>query len=207
MSGESSAHQLGDAQRETSKPSSVVQRVFRKGLKSNITSQTEPQFVSKYESRGSLYHFKKTYTHIYEQGRTLRKEPFTYKPLAQGQICLLELLPGTSNGVIEYRLYYGAIENLPRYEALSYTWGDESSPQLQIIIDEKLFLVKDNLKEALERFRPSTQQKAVENSAEEFLQYWERIHLCLDCSKGGEILIPPDKMELVSAVGGHGQEE
>jgi hypothetical protein len=207
MSGTSSARQLGDTQRDTSKPSSVVQRLFRRGLKSNITSQTEPQFVSKYVSRGSLYRFKKTYTRIYEQGRTLRKEPFAYKPLAQSQIRLLELLPGTSNGVIECRLYYGAIENLPRYEALSYTWGDESSPQLQIIIDEKLFLVKDNLKEALERFRPSTQQKAVENSAEEFLRYWERIRLCLDCSKGGGILIPRDEGELVSAVGGQGQEE
>ena len=207
MSGESSAHQLGDTQREISKPSSVFQRLFRRGLKSNITSKTEPQFASKYESRGSLYHFKKSYIHIYEQGRTLRKESFAYKPLAQGQIRLLELLPGASNGVIECCLYYGAIENLPRYEALSYTWGDESSPQLQIFIDKKLFLVKDNLKEALKRFRPSTQHKAVENSAEEFLRYWERIRLCLDCSKGGEILIPRDEGELVRAVGGHGQEE
>jgi hypothetical protein len=207
MSGESFAHQLGDAQREISKSSSVVPRLFRRGLKSNITSQTEPQFASKYESRGSLYHFKKTYIRIYQQRRTLRKEPFAYKPLAQGQIRLLELLPDTSNGVVECRLYYGAIENLPRYEALSYTWGDESRPQLQILIDQKLFLVKDNLAEALERFRPSTQQKAVGNSAEEFLRYWERIRLCLDCFRGGDILIPRHEGELVRAVGRHGQEE
>jgi len=207
MFRESSSHQLGDAQGETSKPSSVVQRLFRRGLKSNITSQMEPQFASKYESRGSLYHFKKTYIHIYEHGKTLRKEPFAYKPLAHGQIRLLELLPGTSSGVIECRLYYGAIENLPRYEALSYAWGDESSPQLQIFIDKKLFLVKDNLKEALERFRPSTHQKAAENSAEEFLRYWERIRLCLDCSKRGEILIARDEAELVCAIGSQGQEE
>ena len=207
MSGEPSAHQLRDAQGESSKPSSVVQRLFRRGLKSNITSQTEPQFASKYESRGSLYQFKKTYIHIYEHGKTLRKEPFAYTPLAQGQIRLLELLPGTSNSVVECRLYYGAIENLPRYEALSYAWGDESSPQLQIFIDKKLFLVKDNLREALERFRPSTQQNAVENSAEEFLRYWERIRLCLDCSKRGEILIARDEGELVCAIGSQGQEE
>ena len=97
--------------------------------------------------------------------------PFEYRPLAQGEIRFLELLPGTANDVIECRLYHGVLEHLPRYEALSYTWGDECAPKLRIFIDEKVFLVKDNLKEALRRFRPSSQPKPAENSAEEFLRY------------------------------------
>jgi hypothetical protein len=149
---------------------------------------------------------KKNYIDNYDKGRALGVKPFEYIPLAQGEIRLLELLPGAVHSTIECRLYHGVPENLPRYDALSYTWG-ESTPNLPIFIHQRVFLVKDNLKEALRRFRLPTQQKSAENSAEEFLRYWERIHLCLDYSKEGENLIPHDEGKLVRAVGQRGQEE
>lgn len=162
--------QVGSAHKESLKPSSIVQKLFRRSRRPTAMSQTEPPFASKYESRGLRYVAKMSYTNSYDKGRASRREPFEYRPLAQNEIRLLELLPGSANSVIECRLYYGVPENLPPYEALSYIWGN-STPNLPILVHGKVFLVKDNLKEALRRFRLSAQQKSVENSAEEFLRY------------------------------------
>jgi Heterokaryon incompatibility protein (HET) len=148
---------------------------------------------------------KMNYTDSYDKGRARWGKPFEYRPLARGEIRLLELLPGAANSVIECRLYHGVPENLPRYEALSYTWG-ESTPNLPIFIHEKVFLIKDNLKDALRRFRLPAQQKTAKNSAEEFLRYWEKICLCLDYSKEGDV-IPHNEGKLVRDVGRRGQDE
>jgi hypothetical protein len=69
-----------------------------------------------------------------------------------------------------------------------------------------VFLVKDNLKDALRRFRLPAQQKSAKNSAEEFLRYWERICLCLDYCKEGDV-IPHNEAKLVRDVGRRGQED
>jgi hypothetical protein len=205
MSGASLGFEVGTAQRESSKSSSIVQKLFRWTRRSTATSQTEPPFASKYESRGHRYIFKNSYINSYDKGRARGLQPFEYRPLAQGEIRLLELLPGAANSAIECRLYHGIPENLPRYEALSYTWG-EPTPNLPIFIHEKVFLVKDNLKDALRRFRLPAQPKSAKSCAEEFLRYWERICLCLDYSKEGDV-ITHDEEKLVRDVGRRGQEE
>lgn len=66
---------------------------------------------------------------------------------------MLELLPSDDSQHISCRLHHVNLKSLPRYEALSYTWGTEK-PGCAISIDGKRFMVRPNLYNALRVFRP-----------------------------------------------------
>jgi hypothetical protein len=55
-------------------------------------------------------------------------ESFTYSPFTepQKQIRLLELLPGAGTGAIQCHLRHVSLDSAPAYEAISYTWGDDT---------------------------------------------------------------------------------
>lgn len=95
--------------------------------------------------------------------RTLR--PFEYTPLRLDhrvqEIRLLSLLPGErgeSDDVISCRISVADLSNSPRYEALSYRWGDASETRLITIEDEERgattkFQITVNLFLAMTRLR------------------------------------------------------
>lgn len=81
--------------------------------------------------------------------------PLKYKPLQQtGEVRLLQIEPGTGSEDLCGRLLYTALKDLPRYNALSYTWG--SGPRTKhILCDQCKLPVTENLHEAMRRFRQS----------------------------------------------------
>lgn len=93
-------------------------------------------------------------------------DQFQYGTLNVGteskEIRLLELLPGNYTDTIRCRITVASIEvdpnQGPRYDALSYVWGEESSARRLIIIDdchrgECKLMVTENLFFALRRLR------------------------------------------------------
>lgn len=85
----------------------------------------------------------------YEQG--LIYEPFTYSSLdtSVDGIRLAILQPThISSAMVYCRLVHVAFGEIPKYEALSYTWGSEVSKNA-IVIDGRTFMVGNNLWGAL----------------------------------------------------------
>ncbi|WZH49478.1 heterokaryon incompatibility protein-domain-containing protein [Fusarium acuminatum] len=67
--------------------------------------------------------------------------PFQYLELIQKEIRLVELQPGLSDdpltGVILHRHFSPAKDDIPSFQALSYTWGDQSNPVTISLLMEK----------------------------------------------------------------------
>jgi hypothetical protein len=79
-----------------------------------------------------------------------RRRDFEYSPL-RNDFRFLELVPGPSLCAdIHCKLQDYQLDSAPPYEALSYTWGDGKS-ECRILLDEKLFYVRTNLRDALRR--------------------------------------------------------
>jgi hypothetical protein len=158
-----------------------------------------------YESRGFLWAYNQGYGRGYEIGSFRNKKFSSCRSLAKGEVRVLELLPRSSKGFIHCRLHQGLLDKVPRYEALSYTWGDDLDPNLPTIIDEGVFLVKSNLKDALTKFCPTEREVAGGDSADGFLRLWERIRLVMDHAEGSQILVSIESSELVQSFGEKGQ--
>ncbi|KAE9365782.1 HET-domain-containing protein [Stipitochalara longipes BDJ] len=78
---------------------------------------------------------------------------YSYSPLPSEKfIRLLELYPGHANDNIECTLRQTELENAPKYEAISYAWGDPAN-KIDVLCDGKIIMVTQNLKDALLRFR------------------------------------------------------
>ncbi|TGO54625.1 hypothetical protein BCON_0104g00220 [Botryotinia convoluta] len=75
---------------------------------------------------------------------------FSYKPLDPlvDGIRLLHLLPGNSTQQPRCSLKHVNFGERPKYNAVSYTWGNEADQQ-PIVIDDRYFLVTENLYKAL----------------------------------------------------------
>ncbi|KAI0001387.1 heterokaryon incompatibility protein-domain-containing protein [Xylariaceae sp. FL0662B] len=75
------------------------------------------------------------------------------QPLRQDkkQIRLVVLEPGASKDPIRCTMKVVSLEKQPKYEALSYHWGDKSGPQ--IAVDENLVRIQANLFDALRTLR------------------------------------------------------
>jgi hypothetical protein len=78
---------------------------------------------------------------------------YQYRPLPSERfIRLLELYPGHTNDDIDCTLHQTKLEDAPKYEAISYAWGDPAN-KLNMLCDGKILLVTPNLKNALHRLR------------------------------------------------------
>jgi hypothetical protein len=62
-------------------------------------------------------------------------ESDVYRPLAENEIRILEILAGSGDEEVHCRLKYIKLDGLTEYNALSYAWGDTSKPQVDIHID------------------------------------------------------------------------
>ena len=80
---------------------------------------------------------------------------FQYVPLEspERQFRLLSVLPSPDGNQARYRLdtYILGGSRTPHFYAISYEWGPEH-PLHEIIIDDKVFKIRSNLKDCLERF-------------------------------------------------------
>ncbi|RAK98188.1 HET domain-containing protein [Aspergillus ibericus CBS 121593] len=68
------------------------------------------------------------------------------------QIRLASILPGRWSESVSCNLKVVSLDDKPKYEALSYTWGDLSN-KIPICLEESRFLVTKNLHMALRRLR------------------------------------------------------
>jgi hypothetical protein len=87
---------------------------------------------------------------------------FKYEPLNQeaSEIRLLTLLPGEAVAPIQCMLRVVPLQHAPRYEALSYNWGDLSNMET-ITVDHQEFKVTRNLETGLRRLRHSDRPRVL----------------------------------------------
>lgn len=83
------------------------------------------------------------------------KTYYQYESLdsSQHQIRLLHLQPSTSNEHIECHLETVDLRSSPKYEALSYEWGDPTMFQPEIKLGQNIVLARNNLWWALHHLR------------------------------------------------------
>ena len=107
------------------------------------------------------------------------RNDFQYVPLEspERQFRLLSVLPSPDGNQARYHLdtYILGGSRTPHFYALSYEWGPEH-PLHQIIIDDRVFRIRSNLKHCLERFG---------NGYEGFRQVWIDA-ICIDQSNKTE---------------------
>jgi hypothetical protein len=65
---------------------------------------------------------------------------------------VLELHPGQADSIIDCTLHQVELNNAPKYEAISYAWGDPTKT-INVLCNGKLITVTQNLKDALLRFK------------------------------------------------------
>jgi len=82
------------------------------------------------------------------------RAPFVYSPLDPSKDCIRLLSVEASRNVtaLQCRLTHVNFSDRPRYQALSYMWGDESEKKL-ILVDGKKFYVTRNLYDAIHFLR------------------------------------------------------
>ncbi|PIG81148.1 hypothetical protein AARAC_007927 [Aspergillus arachidicola] len=90
-----------------------------------------------------------------QRSNTKERRAFPYEPLdpAKHEIRLFELWPGKPGSKVVGRLFHVSLDENPRFEALSYTWGP-LQPTYNISINgHKKFPVHRNLRKALDDLR------------------------------------------------------
>ncbi|CAI4219797.1 unnamed protein product [Parascedosporium putredinis] len=95
-------------------------------------------------------------------------EVFKYQPLDpdRNQIRLLRILksspvPPPAIASIRCEIFHINLDEFPIYNALSYTWGSPTSPKTSILLDDKLFLVRENLWMALKRLESAAEEMVI----------------------------------------------
>ena len=75
---------------------------------------------------------------------------YTYRSIANNEIRLLKVLPraGAEDKTLRFSLRHFARQRAPQYEAISYTWGKETTTEL-IWVDDEKFFIRSNLWECL----------------------------------------------------------
>jgi hypothetical protein len=84
----------------------------------------------------------------------MNRDVFNYRPLAEGDIRLINLQQGSWDEHIEIELIETSLGSGPQkyFEALSYTWGDQNSATT-ISCNGRSIRITNNLAQALRRLR------------------------------------------------------
>ena len=86
---------------------------------------------------------------------------YQYSPLPSEEcIRILELYPGHANDNIDCTLRQTELENAPKYEAISYAWGDPAN-KVNVLCDGKIIMITQNLKDALLRLKLKDRSRIV----------------------------------------------
>jgi len=87
------------------------------------------------------------------------QDPSFYLPLVEGRLIrLCNLLPGNAENDISVQIFIVELGHHPRFEALSYVWGDTADVSL-ITCNSKPLAVRKNLHNALKRLRYSDKNR------------------------------------------------
>ncbi|SCO92438.1 uncharacterized protein FRV6_16566 [Fusarium oxysporum] len=78
---------------------------------------------------------------------------FEYTPLENGEIRLLEIQPGREGEAIGIKIIHKRLSDRPKYQALSYVWGNPTAKKPVICDDGKAIFVTINCFSALLRLR------------------------------------------------------
>ncbi|CZR69630.1 uncharacterized protein PAC_19530 [Phialocephala subalpina] len=79
----------------------------------------------------------------------ISRDEYTYSSLGQrNDIRLVLLQPGHKGDIVQISLINASFDESPRYEAMSYTWGDSYNDG-QILVDNQTFSISRNLADAL----------------------------------------------------------
>ncbi|KAI9772213.1 MAG: hypothetical protein M1840_000962 [Geoglossum simile] len=89
--------------------------------------------------------------------------PLIYQPLDQdrSEIRLLKLEPGAQDAEIHCRLVHASLKDKPRYEALSYTWGDVKNNRRDIWVHGHAVSISMNLEIALRHLRKPNEPRTL----------------------------------------------
>lgn len=90
------------------------------------------------------------------KGRKSRNDrAFQYEPLdpAKCKIRLFELWPGNPGSKVVGRLFNVSLDEIPSFEALSYTWGSPQPTYNITINGHRIFPMRRNLRKALDDLR------------------------------------------------------
>jgi hypothetical protein len=131
--------------------------MLNKILTSISTSHHQTQNMAN-QSQRRVLPFSDPSVHLHPLEHPETSNLFLYTPLDPSVDCIRPVIlePGPSSRIyqpiIYCRLKHVPFSEKPKYEALSYTWGDESIKH-RIVIDEKDFQVGINLLNALTHLR------------------------------------------------------
>ncbi|KUJ18513.1 HET-domain-containing protein [Mollisia scopiformis] len=101
-------------------------------------------------------------------------ERYSYTPLSARQIRLLHLAPGKNPDPLKISFTASSIDNLPDYQALSYTW-DSPAVKHYVLCDAKIISVTCNLMSALCQLRHESKEQVLWTDA-----------LCIDQNDAAE---------------------
>lgn len=88
-----------------------------------------------------------------------------YRALRGEEIRLIELYPGQWNDPITCQLHYVPLDESPKFVALSYAWGDKSTPPKDISVNGRSRQITRSLFTALRRLRSFGITRNEENPA------------------------------------------
>ncbi|PVI04839.1 HET-domain-containing protein, partial [Periconia macrospinosa] len=112
-------------------------------------------------------------------------ETFQHAPINTGarQIRLLNISPTADDDTLRCWIKVFDLDDLltPDYRALSYTWGPPPA-QSVMLLNEKPFLVRDNLYNFLYNFRARLVEYAGQRGFEEEVQWLWIDQICIDQS-------------------------
>jgi hypothetical protein len=92
--------------------------------------------------------------------RDRRNRPLQHKPLKQDEIRLLVLEPGNADDQIRCRLKHASLASNPKFEALSYVWGDQNVTA-EVEFSQERFTVTANLYKALKHLRYAKSERVI----------------------------------------------
>lgn len=76
-----------------------------------------------------------------------------YRPLKGEEIRLIEIYPGDWNDPIACQLHYVPLDESPEYVALSYAWGDQNTPKIDICVNGRTREITQSLYTAIRQLR------------------------------------------------------
>ncbi|CZR61365.1 uncharacterized protein PAC_11261 [Phialocephala subalpina] len=115
----------------------------------------------------------------------MEMEEYVYTPLQDGQIRLLEILPGEPEDPLQCHLRIvplGDKDSPLHYAAVSYTWGDDMSDR-PITVDGRKLSVKPNLEAALLEFRREPPRLKADPGLDRVIAAIRSIMVVRDCHR------------------------
>lgn len=87
--------------------------------------------------------------------------PYQYQPLTESEIRLLVLLPGKEEDPVYFRLDHAFLTDKPKFETISYAWGDPNIRSTIECEEGRTIQVTINLHTALRHLRHENEERII----------------------------------------------